>query len=332
MTMVFSARTVARRLFMILSPRSLGYARHALASLLRNVSEPIHLHLVTDTNSDKQLLLDEIARNPSASSHSCDVFSETDLDDRESTMLGGYPNLRLFRDGHPCWRKITDPLLLSGEDDEIVILDPDLYFPNRFCFEATPDKGLLLMWQKPSCLLPSAIVDTALRRRIALAHHVDIGVAHWRSRVDLDWLEWLLSQLGIGDQPNARFSMHVEAIVWAAIAMRIGGGHLSPDDWHCWHRSQRVRLLRKMRVPGPQLLRHEPFATIKCFHAGGEAKYWLEDAIKREWLGAEKVLDQPGTVLPFVELTAGTYRRDQTVKSWLRRFGYYTLFPSGAVH
>jgi hypothetical protein len=144
-------------------------------------------------------------------------------------------------------------------------------------------------------------------------------------------LEWLLDQLGIGDHPNARFSMHIEAIVWAAIAMRIGGGYLPPEHWHCWRRSQRVRLLRKLGVPGPQLLRHEPVSTIKCFHAGGEAKHWLEEATNRGGLDCDNVMDRPGTVSPFIELTPTTYHRDQAVKSWLRRFGYYNLFRSGAL-
>ena len=42
-------------------------------------------------------------------------------------------------------------------------------------------------------------------------------------------------------------------------------------------------------------------------------------------------LDSSGTVLPFVELTPGAYRWEQTFRSWLRRFGYYSLFPSGAL-
>ena len=327
--MVLSKSGVARRLFMILSPQSLPYARIGLKSLLTNALEQVHVHLITDSSSDKQLLIEETTRF--AGRHQCEVFAKADLDDQESVIFGRYPNLRLFRDGHPCWRKITDPMLLSSEDDEMVVLDPDLYFPNKFCFETTLDQGLLLMWQRPNCLLPAEIVDTAIARRIALAHHVDIGVAHWRGQIDLDWLEWLLGQLGLDDHPNARFSMHIEAIVWAAIAMRMGGGYLPPEHWHCWRRSQRVRLLRKLNVPGPQLLRHEPFSTIKCFHGGGEAKYWLEEAANRAWLNSDNIMDRPGKMLPFVELTPGTYRRDQAVKSWLRRFGYYSLFSTGAL-
>jgi hypothetical protein len=324
--------SVARRVFMILSPRSLVYARHALRSLLTNALEPIDLRLITDSASDRQLLLEETAGYPFGDRHRCAIFAQDDLDDLESAMFAGYPMIRLFRGGHPCWRKITDPLLLSHANQEIVILDPDLYFPNKFCFEPTLDRGLLLMWQRPNCLLPVAIVDTALRRRIPLAHHVDIGVAHWRAQVDLDWLEWLLTQIGLREQPNARFSMHVEAIVWAALAMRVGGGHLPPRHWHCWRRSQRVRLLRRLGVSGPRLLRHEPFSAMKCFHAGGEAKYWLQEGQRRKWLDSDTVLDQAGTVVPFVELTQSVYRREQALKSWLKRFGYYSLFPaSGAL-
>jgi hypothetical protein len=329
--MVFKPE-MARRVFMVLSPRTLDYARGALKSLLNNVLEPIHLHLITDTNSDKQLLLEETGGYIFPSCHRCEVFSKEELDDHESRILGLYPKLRYFRNGHPCWRKITDPVLLSGGTEEIVVLDPDLYFPNKFRFETTPDRGLLLMWQKPNCLLPPSIVDAAIGRGIPLAHHVDIGVAQWRAQVDLDWLEWLLDQLDLEGHPNAKLSMHIEAIVWAAIAMRIGGGYLPPDHWHCWRRSQRIRLLRKLRVPGPQLLHHEPFSTIKCFHAGGEAKHWLEATRRRGWLDADNVLDGSGTVLPFVELTPAAYHRERAAKLWLRRFGYYSLFSSGALH
>jgi hypothetical protein len=320
-----------RRIFMILSPRSLVYARYALQSLLNNSLEPLHLHLVTDSASDKRILLDEIADYSYPNMHRCSVFAKGELDDREAETFAGYPNLRLFRQGHPCWRKITDPLLMSSGEEEIVVLDPDLYFPNRFRFEATPDRGILLMWQRPNCLFPAGIVDAALRSRIALAHHVDIGVAHWRANPDLDWLEWLVQKLGIADDPNARFAMHIEAIVWAAIAMREGGGYLPPDQWHCWRRSQRTRVLRRLGVSGPQLIRHEPFSRMKCFHAGGEAKYWLQGAKQRAWLDSDELLDKPGVIRPFVELTPRAYRRDQALKACLKRFGYYSLFPSGAL-
>ena len=316
---------------MVLSPRFLSYARYALESLLRNALEPLHLHLITDSAADKELLADEVAAYLGGAQHQCTVLAKTDLNDAEQTQFARHPNLRLFRDGHPCWRKITDPLLASSGDDEIIVLDPDLYFPNKFAFEPTPDEGVLLMWQAPNCLSPTAMVNAALQKHITLAHHVDIGVAHWRAQPDLDWIEWLLVTLGIANDPNARFAMHIEAIVWAAIAMHQGGGYLPSQAWHCWRRSQSVRLFRKLGVPGHHLLRHQPFAKMKCLHAGGEAKHWLQGASQRGWLDARHKLDEPGTIRPFVELTSQAFRREQAIKSWLSKLGYYNVFPSGAL-
>lgn len=319
-----------RNIFMLLSPRALGYARLALRSLLRNSLEPLDLRLVTDSAEDKSLLAEEMAGYEDLGRHRWTVHAKDDLRDSEAAIFGGRPNLRLFRDGHPCWRKITDPLLLSGGSEEIVVLDPDLYFPNRFRFEATPDSGVLLMWQRPNCLLPRDVVEEAFRKKIPLAHHVDIGVAHWRANPDLDWLEWLLNQLGLKDRPYAKFAMHIEAIVWAAIAMRVGGGYLSPRHWYCWHRSQRTRVLRKLGVPGYRLLAWEPLATVKCFHAGGEAKHWLVEANRRGLLDGENLLDALGRITPFIELSPGAYLADQRRKALLRRAGYYKLFSSVA--
>ena len=50
---------------------------------------------------------------------------------------------------------MTDPLLLSRPGEEMLLLDPDLYFPNRFLFEATPSNGLSLMWQRPNLPPPT---------------------------------------------------------------------------------------------------------------------------------------------------------------------------------
>ena len=314
-----------RRIFMVISPRSLGYARYALESLLRNCLEPIHLHLITDSIADKALLVEEMTSHQNAGRHAWSVFAEEDFQQQEAAIFAHHPGIRQLRKGHPCWRKITDPVLLSRSGEEMVLLDPDLYFPNRFRFEETLDQGLLLMWQRPNCLLPAEVVNAALQAGIPLARHVDIGVAHWRAPVDLDWLEWLLGKLG---GPNLPRVMHVEAILWAALAMRMGGGYLAPDLWHCWRRSQPKRVLRKLGVPGVRLLRFEHFSRMKCFHAGGEAKYWLADAQQRGDLEGENGLSGPGPVLPFVELTPDRYRREQRMKGWLKKWGYYDVFQS----
>jgi hypothetical protein len=316
-----------RRVFMVISPVSLGYARFSLESLFRNCDEPIHLHLITDSREDKEKLIEELTVRQNTNGHQWSVYSESDLDQREAEIFGAYPNLRLFRHGHPCWRKITDPLLLTvGVNDgteEMVLLDPDLYFPNRFRFEPTPETGVLLMWQKPSCLVPAKTVNAAMEQGIRFAHHVDIGVGGWRAPVDLDWLDWLLARIDIQHAPRV---MHIEAIVWAALAMHIGGGYLDPALWHCWHRNQPKRILRMMGLPGIHLLRVEDFSAIKCFHAGGEAKWWLAEAKDRGMLDQSQDRTIPGPIIPFEELMPGTYSREQRVKSYLKRLGYYYIF------
>jgi hypothetical protein len=319
--------TALRRAFMVISPVSLSYAHFSLESLFLNSAEPVHLHLITDSSADKDKLIEELTLRQNPAGHRCSVFAEDELADREASLFASYPNIRLFRHGHPCWRKITDPVLLSAgsenDAEEMILLDPDIYFPNRFRFETTPRTGVLLMWQKPNCLMPSETVRAAMQKGIRLAHHVDIGVGAWRAPVNLDWLEWLLARLDIR---SLRRYMHVEAIVWSALAMRIGGGYLDPQLWHCWHRSQPKRVLRKLGVAGVSLLRTEDFSAMKCFHAGGEAKWWLAEARQKGVLDQGEDLTMPGPILPFEELMPNSYRREQRMKDVLQRLGYYSVF------
>lgn len=322
------ANTRARRLFMVLSPRSLPYASLALRSLCRNADETLSITLITDSDEDKKVLCDLleqiIADCEGGQPHGSAVYSKADLDERAVHQFLAYGHLQAFRNGHPCWRKITDPVLLSEGNQEMVILDPDVCFPNRFQFELTPQSGLLLMWQKPSCLLPGEVVEVAMEAGIALAHHTDIGVAQWRMPVDLEWLDWLIGKLGSVNLPR---SMHVESIVWAALAMRIGGGHLDPRVWLCWHRSQYKRLLRRMGVSGSSILKNERFAEIKCFHAGGEAKWWLSEAYRLGYVERNGSNLGQSNSLPFTVLKPRTFAHLQRSRRWLRRAGYYSLFP-----
>jgi hypothetical protein len=307
---------------MVLSPRSLSYSRGALESLFRNSIEPIQLRLITDSKQDKDELSD-VAAALDTGPHQWSVYSEEDLAEREEALFARYDNLRAFRRGHPCWRKITDPLLLSDPGEEMVLLDPDLYFPNRFQFEETPQSGLLLMWQQPNCLFPPEVVRTAIGKGIRLAHHVDIGVAHWRGSEDLEWLNRLVAELGGSQFPRI---MHIEAIVWAALAMRIGGGYLDPEYWKCWHRSPAKRLMMKLGASGPHILRSEPWGNLKCFHAGGEAKHWLSAVRESGLLDGQATCSAPGRLLPFVELTPAHYARELALKRALKSLGYYHIF------
>jgi hypothetical protein len=314
--------TKNRQVYMVLSPRSLIYARDALESLFSNSIEVLHLRLITDSKRDKEELSATLA-TLDAKAHQWTVYSEEDLAAREEALFAEHDNLRAFRRGHPCWRKITDPLLLSEPDEELVLLDPDLYFPNRFQFEQTPQAGVLLMWQRPNCLFPPEVVSRAIGGGIRLAHHVDIGVAHWRAAADLDWLDWLIGMLGGKNLPRI---MHVEAIVWAALAMRIGGGHLDPSYWKCWYRSPAKRVMTKFGVSGLSILRSEPWGSLKCFHAGGEAKWWLHAGRENGLLDTGATYSEPGSVLPFVELKPAQYARELAMKRVLQAVGYYQIF------
>ena len=308
---------------MVLSPRSLAYARDALRSLLAHSAEDVNLHLITDSVADVTTLNETMQELAPEARHHWSVTGEQDLDEAEARVFAGLPHLRAFRKGHPCWRKVTDPLLLSEPGAELVLLDPDVYFPNRFSFEQTPATGVALMWQKPNCLLPPEVVRAAIAARIGLARHVDIGVSHWRAGSDLAWIDWMLGKLGAG-QPLPRM-MHVEAIVWAAIAMREGGGYLDPRLWVCWHRTQGKRVRLKLGRDGADILGSEPWATMKCFHAGGEAKWWVPEAVAARGGEIAEVLE-PGRMRSFRELTPGFYEREQGLKGALRGLGYYRVF------
>jgi hypothetical protein len=312
-----------RSIYVILSPHSLQYARYGLQSLLLNSLDTLDITLVTDTQQDRETLLQAADQWHNPCQHRIRVLIEEDLADAEATVFSQHPNLRHFRHGHPCWRKITDPLLVTDPAQEIIILDPDLYFPNRFRFEPTPSQGLLLMWQKPNCLLPPEVVRQAMNHGIPLARHVDIGVAHWRFPADLDWLDWLLGKLGGPALPRA---MHVEAIVWAAIAMRFGGGHLDAHYWRCWQRTAGKRVMRKLKFSGRSILQLEPWSQIKCFHAGGEAKWWLSEMHDLNNQNAVIEHTEPGIVRPFVELTPKQYEREESQKRLLHKLDYFHVF------
>ena len=310
-----SDKLAPRRLYVVLSLRSLPYARHGLQSLLLHSLEELDIALITDNDEDREALLSAASEWDNPNGHAIRIVVKQELDDFEARTFGRLPNLRSFRHGHPCWRKITDPLLIGTPGEELIILDPDLYFPNRFLFEATPLQGLLLMWQKPNCLLPPEVMHRAIDSAILLARHVDIGVAHWRPPPDLDWLDWMLGRLGGPALPQA---MHVEAIVWAAIAMREGGGYLDPRYWKCWQRTPAKRLLRRIGFNGGKILESEPWHDIKCFHAGGEAKWWLAEMEQHGLPGVTREHTEPGDIRPFVELTPERYAREEARKRFVR--------------
>lgn len=313
-----------RPVYCVMSARSLPYARFAIKSLLDNSLEALHLTFVTDDESDRVDIAKALETIPQPPQHVIDIRIKSDIDALALEQWADFPHLRQFRDGHPCWRKITDPLLLAKPGEEMVILDPDLYFPNRFRFEATPAKGILLMWQPPSCLLPDETVMNAYRQGLPLAHHVDIGVAHARKNIDLKWLDGAIAQLADG-KPLPRL-MHVEAIVWAAIALKEGGAYLDPEYWYCYRNPQWKRAALKVGVSGQTLLGVENFAGIKCFHGGGPAKWWIPGYVEAGRMPASRELPAQAKFNGFEELTRGEYESGQRLKRLARKLGYYKLF------
>lgn len=313
-----------RHLYMVLSPHALPYARLCIESLLRNSAQTFHLHLITDDLEDKRSLIETMESVQTRKQHRWEVSAESELSDREADKFHGFGNLRALRHGHPCWRKITDPLLISEPGAEMIMLDPDVFFPNPFHFEATPDSGLLLMYQKPNCLLPSEIVQKAFDQGIPLADHVDIGVAHWRAGRDLEWIDWLIGKLGGESLPRV---MHIEAIIWAAIAIREGGGYLDPSRWVCWHRTQVIRVKQKLGVPGKEILRGEPWDDMKCLHCGGASKWWLTD-LSGDILRPRKDQLGPSRTIPFRAYGHEKFARTQRARRMLRSMGYYKLLGS----
>ena len=167
-----------------LSAHSLPYATVCIRSLARNLEGDDAIQSLTDTAGDQKLLQQAFAGFERIKVHVADELWE----DSGNSMRGA-PGLERIRQGHPCWRKLTDPMLLTREGDEVVVLDPDVYFPRRFSFEPVGDDTLRLTWQKPNCLLPFSVVETAFAKGIAMADHVDIGIAQYRSSLDLEWLD-----------------------------------------------------------------------------------------------------------------------------------------------
>lgn len=317
-----------RRVFVILSSNSLAYARKGFESLFQNAIEDIDLFLLTDTEADKQKLEDAISQIPNPRGHGVRVYDQTDAEERAQSMWARYPALLEFRHGHPCWHKVTDPLLYSTAGEEMIVLDPDLFFPNRFSFEPTPEKGVVTMWQRPSCLFPDSVVRETYAKGFRLAHHVDIGVAHMKEPIDLEWFNWFIEAIGGKHLPT--HIMHIEAICWAALAMKMGGGYLDPDKWRCYQSSHWKRLALKLGSSSSRLLEMEDMKQLKCFHAGGKAKWWIVQDQNFNYKDRGQTWDQAVPLRPFVEMTEGRYKAEQSLKGLLRRTGYYSLINSSA--
>lgn len=308
-----------RRVFIVLSSKSLSYAHACIRTMLRNCAERVSLQLIADDPEERRILAEETAAYAERERTVITAISEEEVADRIADRFPGLEGLRALHQGHPCWRKIIDPLALSDPEDEIIVTDPDLFFPNRFDFEPMPRDGVMMMRQGPNCLYPPAAVRAAFDHGLRLANHVDIGVAQMRAgTVDPEWLDWAVRPL-VGEQ--FRDFMHIEAIIWSALAMRYGGRHLQSKAWLCWERGRIKRVAVAMGLPGHWTLRLERLDRVKCIHVSGPSKWWVQKGLETGAIreaGADRT--GPTVGVPYAELTRNRYELEQRLKSRVRRF------------
>ena len=314
-----------RQIYCVMGARSLSYARSCLASLIRSCGEPVRLVIITDESQD----VDEISTalqiiDPDRVS-AWEVHGKAEADQRAKDYFADYPAIREFRNGHPCWRKVTDPALFSVPGEEMIIIDPDVYFPNKFAFEPTPDTGILLMWQRPNCLLPEDVVRTAFEAGVTMADHTDSGVCQTRA-VDWAFLEEMLLSIG-GSQLPAN-SMHVESIVWAALAVKQGGQHLDPLAWRCFDNGLMSRLARKAGKSGVAVLKDIDLSTAKCLHAGGVAKTCFVEAEKSGLFDTPRDLTQARDGQDYEIYPQSKFERKFKIRRMAERLGLYKLIAS----
>lgn len=309
----------------VASSKTISYSGLCIRSLVRNALDPMRIVILTDFEADRAVFADLFA-TPELKDVEHRILIKSECDALAEDLFAAYPHVRRFREGHPCWLKITDPLLVAERPEEdIVVLDPDLFFPNPFRFEPSPETGILLMRQGPNCLYPPEAVEAFFAAGIRMADHTDIGAAQFRrDAFDIGVLEDILSRVSC--EPYKAF-MHIESLVWAALAMRLGGCHFNPQAWFCWERGYLKRIAAAIGVPGPWLLRLEPVARAKCAHLSGRSKWWVVEAFKRGVLQyGDRRLEAPTPGVAYLEFTPADFQRNQRRKKIIYSLGYGKLF------
>ena len=153
----------------------------------------------------------------------------------------------------------------------------------------------------------------------------------YRAPLDLEWLDWAITALG--ELPKN--VLHVEAVLWSCLAMRMGGGYLDPTLWRCWENSQTKRIRRKLGATPAQMLALEDFSRAIAFHAGGVAKYWLaapgsEDQVKDLAARPSAESADRTALRPFVPFTAKKFEWLKKRGRWLDALGYYRFVGATA--
>ena len=84
----------------------------------------------------------------------------------------------------------------------------------------------------------------------------------------------------------------------------------------------------KLGVRGKSILRRESFSKMKCFHAGGAAKWWLASAHESGIPDYGETLDDPTDFIPYEEFVPTKFYFLQKRRKLLRGIGYYSIFGS----
>jgi hypothetical protein len=295
------------------SASSIAYSQHCLHSLLYNCQTPISLTIITDTEKEIIAFKNLVRNWAYPSKHSIEVIGAETLQKIGLQRWAKYPNLIKYTQGHPCWRKVTDPFVLAKEGP-VVVIDPDVFFLRPFHFPVRSGKSITLMWQSPNCLYPAGAVDEAFATGMPLADHVDIGIAIVNNRIDWEWLDQFLG--GISLEKYSSF-MHIEAIVWSALAMHQGGCYLHPKRWYCYQASWHHKLRRRLGFQQPISFSSTVTQHAIAIHAGGIAKHQIAKLIKH--VSTDSIDD-----LDFLDLTQYANRkwnRKKLAVSILKKLG-----------
>src|SRR6516162_4396739 len=106
---IFGKHNCMSTLVVISLPAScLPYASLCIRSLAENLDGDEAIHLLTDTSGDQQQL-----QQAFAGLKRIKVQLSDELWADCGNPMRKYAGLEKLRNGHPCWRKLTDPMLLA---------------------------------------------------------------------------------------------------------------------------------------------------------------------------------------------------------------------------
>ena len=219
----------------LMGESTLGVSLTCLPTLIRYSSDPVRLVIHEDGNLTEpsrdalRMTLPEV-----------EFISRKRADEEVGARLKNYPRCRSARAVNMMFLKMFDVSLL--EHNELLYCDSDILFLRPFAgLFGPPDPRF------PALFMTDAKESYAVRPwhlwpvgRVPMAGRVNAGLMRITPEVlDLDFVEWLLGQLG-GHSVWARRWYWNEQTCWAALAYRSGCG--------LWDRRQVVMATPDMAI------------------------------------------------------------------------------------